>query len=65
MAHTERDRPSQQSFGTRDRRMSPPTFKGRDARQGEIILRTRLMRFVFIAGLVLFVLFVLFSGLTA
>lgn len=30
-------------------------FRGEDARQGEIILRTRLRRIIFIAGLVGFV----------
>jgi len=34
-----------------------------DARQGEIILRRRWQRIVFIAGLVAFLLFVLFAGL--
>jgi hypothetical protein len=34
---------------SRDR---PRTFSGRDARQGEIVLRTPLRRAIFIAGLV-------------
>ncbi len=33
-------------------RTKPRTFSGRDARQGEIILRTPLRRAIFIAGLV-------------
>jgi hypothetical protein len=32
-------------------RNKPRTFSGRDARQGEIILRTPLRRAIFIAGL--------------
>lgn len=37
---------------TTEPREKPRTFSGRDARQGEIILRTPLRRAIFIAGLV-------------
>jgi hypothetical protein len=30
---------------------TPPTYRGQDVRQGEIILRTRTRRIIFIAGL--------------
>ncbi|HVW55165.1 MAG TPA: hypothetical protein VHC00_05765 [Rhizobiaceae bacterium] len=33
-------------------RNKPRTFSGRDARQGDIILRTPLRRAIFVAGLV-------------
>ena len=34
-------------------RNEPRTFSGRDARQGDILLRTPLNRVIFIAGLVI------------
>jgi hypothetical protein len=40
---------------------SPHRISAKDARGGEIILRTRLQRAVFIGGLVLLALFVLIS----
>lgn len=40
-----------------------PPIPAEDARQGEIILRRRWQRIVFIAGLAGFVLFLLFAGL--
>ncbi|TWG97064.1 hypothetical protein L598_002300000510 [Mesorhizobium sp. J18] len=39
------------------------TFEGKDARQGEIILRTPMRRAIFIAGLAGFVILVLLLGL--
>ncbi|RWA82116.1 peptide ABC transporter permease [Mesorhizobium sp.] len=37
---------------SKDRDEEGPVFSGQDARQGEIILRTRTRRIIFIAGLV-------------
>ncbi|MDX8452201.1 peptide ABC transporter permease [Mesorhizobium sp. VK9D] len=37
---------------SKDRDSEGPVFSGQDARQGEIILRTRTRRIIFIAGLV-------------
>ncbi|CDX15455.1 ABC-type dipeptide/oligopeptide/nickel transport system, permease component [Mesorhizobium sp. ORS 3324] len=37
---------------SKDRDREGPVFSGEDARQGEIILRTRTRRIIFIAGLV-------------
>ncbi|RRH98413.1 peptide ABC transporter permease [Mesorhizobium tamadayense] len=37
---------------SKDRDREGPVFSGQDARQGEIILRTRTRRIIFIAGLV-------------
>ncbi|TGQ52631.1 peptide ABC transporter permease [Mesorhizobium sp. M1C.F.Ca.ET.193.01.1.1] len=37
---------------SKDRDREGRVFSGRDARQGEIILRTRARRIIFIAGLV-------------
>ncbi|SFP48300.1 hypothetical protein SAMN03159463_04316 [Mesorhizobium sp. NFR06] len=37
---------------SKDRDGEGPVFSGQDARQGEIILRTRTQRIIFIAGLV-------------
>ncbi|TPK69433.1 peptide ABC transporter permease [Mesorhizobium sp. B2-4-19] len=37
---------------SKDRGRQGPVFSGQDARQGEIILRTRAQRIIFIAGLV-------------
>lgn len=37
---------------SKDRDKEGPVFSGQDARQGEIILRTRARRIIFIAGLV-------------
>ncbi|MGK9165179.1 hypothetical protein KXR53_02720 [Inquilinus limosus] len=43
------------------RKREPPAYPAEKARQGEIILRTRTQRVIFIAGLVLLVLFVLLA----
>lgn len=37
---------------SKDRDKEGPVFSAEDARQGEIILRTRMRRIIFIAGLV-------------
>ncbi|MET4697653.1 hypothetical protein ABIE65_000664 [Constrictibacter sp. MBR-5] len=41
----------------------PPTYAADEVRQGEIILRTRTRRIVFIGGLVGFVIFAMIFGL--
>lgn len=41
------------------------TIAAEDARQGEIILRTKRRRIIFVAGLVLFVLLVVFLRMAA
>ncbi len=40
----------------------PPTYSADEVRQGEIILRTRTRRIIFIGGLVAFVLLALVFG---
>ncbi|TPK76190.1 peptide ABC transporter permease [Mesorhizobium sp. B2-3-3] len=37
---------------SKDRGREGPAFSGQDARQGEIILRTRTQRIIFVAGLI-------------
>ncbi|TPK91799.1 peptide ABC transporter permease [Mesorhizobium sp. B2-4-12] len=37
---------------SKDRGREGPVFSGQDARQGEIILRTRTHRIIFVAGLI-------------
>jgi hypothetical protein len=49
----------------KDRDGEGPVFSGRNARQGEIILRTRMQRIIFIAGLVGIVVLALLVSLTA
>jgi hypothetical protein len=49
----------------RDTRDEPPRDPGEKLRQGEIILRTRPRRIIFIAGLVGFVLLALFIQFAA
>ncbi|TRC91538.1 peptide ABC transporter permease [Mesorhizobium sp. WSM4310] len=46
----------------KDRGRQGPVFSGQDARQGEIILRTRAQRIIFIAGLVGIVVLALVLG---
>ncbi|PBB27629.1 peptide ABC transporter permease [Mesorhizobium sp. WSM4312] len=47
---------------SKDRGRQGPVFSGQDARQGEIILRTRAQRIIFIAGLVGIVVLALVLG---
>lgn len=48
---------------SKDREDEGPVISGQDARQGEIILRTRARRVIFIAGLVGIVLLALVLGI--
>ncbi|RWL41855.1 MAG: peptide ABC transporter permease [Mesorhizobium sp.] len=50
---------------SKDRDSEEPVFSGQDARQGEIILRTRTRRIIFIAGLVGIVVLALVVSLAA
>ena len=50
---------------SKDRDGEGPVFSGRNARQGEIILRTRTQRIIFIAGLVGIVVLALVVSLAA
>ncbi|MDX8438845.1 peptide ABC transporter permease [Mesorhizobium australafricanum] len=50
---------------SKDRDKEGPVFSGQDARQGEIILRTRTRRIIFIAGLVGIVVLALMVSLAA
>ncbi|WP_434721589.1 peptide ABC transporter permease [Mesorhizobium sp. RIZ17] len=50
---------------SKDRNGKGPVFSGQDARQGEIILRTRVQRIIFIAGLVGIVVLALMVSLAA
>ncbi|MDX8458972.1 peptide ABC transporter permease [Mesorhizobium humile] len=50
---------------SKDRGGEGPVFSGQDARQGEIILRTRVQRIIFIAGLVGIVVLALMVSLAA
>ncbi len=50
---------------SKDRDTEGPVFSGQNARQGEIILRTRAQRIIFIAGLVGIVLLALVVSLAA
>ncbi|MGX8009370.1 peptide ABC transporter permease [Mesorhizobium sp. ORM8.1] len=50
---------------SKDRDSEGPVFSGQSARQGEIILRTRTQRIIFIAGLVGIVALALLVSLAA
>ena len=50
---------------SKDRDREGPAFSGQNARQGEIILRTRAQRIIFIAGLVGIVVLTLVVSLEA
>jgi hypothetical protein len=50
---------------SKDREHEGPVFSGQNARQGEIILRTRAQRIIFIAGLVGIVVLALLVSLAA
>ena len=50
---------------SKDRDNEEPVFSGQNARQGEIILRTRAQRIIFIAGLVGIVVLALLVSLAA
>ena len=50
---------------SKDRDTEGPVFSGQNARQGEIILRTRAKRIIFIAGLVGIVVLALVVSLAA
>ncbi|BCM18016.1 peptide ABC transporter permease [Mesorhizobium sp. J8] len=50
---------------SKDRDREGPVFSGQNARQGEIILRTRAQRIIFIAGLVGIVVLTLVVSLAA
>jgi hypothetical protein len=50
---------------SKDRDREGPVFSGQNARQGEIILRTRAQRIIFIAGLVGIVVLALVVSLEA
>jgi hypothetical protein len=50
---------------SKDRDSEGPVFSGQNARQGEIILRTRTQRIIFIAGLVGIVALALLVSLAA
>ncbi|RUX34221.1 peptide ABC transporter permease [Mesorhizobium sp. M2A.F.Ca.ET.042.01.1.1] len=49
----------------KDRDSGGPVFSGQDARQAEIILRTRTRRIIFIAGLVSIVVLALLLSIAA